>query len=367
MGNKVIESIDANIPVDLIDHNPDNKKIFSMDDIDSLAGSIKRNGFRGVVEVYQKEDGRYELHAGHRRFEAAKMAGLTHVPAKIYSAPNEIQRREILIDSNIYNRKLTPMNMARAINYHRETLLMGGSDGSKITDQLAAHFGLGRSMVFLYLSILKLIPELQDLYEKDLLTMGSVQSLNNEPEEIQRRVSESLNRMIQSSDSDEKKRLTIAQVDIAIKTVKDAFIREHSQKDETARKPEQYFTPNPGYSPFRDNTIPSPMTDYSDKKSVSEIPKTEKEQAQDAFMQMQNGLNFNVVTSTPKPIPAPIIEEPIEELLEEEVEPIDRAVAQLTIQLQQIARNKIVVDNKNSMVTNIDIMKRAIRTIEENI
>ena len=54
------------IPVELIDENPDNEQIFGYEDVDYLAESIQENGFGGAIEVYELANGRYEISSGHR-------------------------------------------------------------------------------------------------------------------------------------------------------------------------------------------------------------------------------------------------------------------------------------------------------------
>ena len=62
----------VNMPIDLIDVHPDNKEVFEVKDIPQLANQIKRVGYdiSKPLTLYEKEDGRYEIISGERRFTA---------------------------------------------------------------------------------------------------------------------------------------------------------------------------------------------------------------------------------------------------------------------------------------------------------
>ena len=75
----------VNMPIELIDVHPDNKEVFEVKDIPQLANQIKKVGYdiSKPLTLYEKEDGRYEIISGERRFTAASMAGLKVIPAII--------------------------------------------------------------------------------------------------------------------------------------------------------------------------------------------------------------------------------------------------------------------------------------------
>ena len=68
-----------------IEPNPNQpRKNFSEDALKTLADSISRHGMLQPIAVREEEIGLYQIIAGERRWRAAKMAGLTEVPAIIY-------------------------------------------------------------------------------------------------------------------------------------------------------------------------------------------------------------------------------------------------------------------------------------------
>ena len=54
-----------------------------------LAESIEKNGLINPITVQELGDGRYEVIAGHRRFEAVKRLGLPHIECNIADMLNE--------------------------------------------------------------------------------------------------------------------------------------------------------------------------------------------------------------------------------------------------------------------------------------
>ena len=70
------------IRLDLIDEFPDHPyKVQDDEDMERLVESIKTHGVITPALVRPKEDGRYELVAGHRRKRASSIAGL-HSPTR---------------------------------------------------------------------------------------------------------------------------------------------------------------------------------------------------------------------------------------------------------------------------------------------
>ncbi len=157
----------VDLPISLIDSNPDNEVVFGMDEVVELAGKIEDEGFFGVVEVYLKPNGRFELLAGHRRFEAYKKLGKHTIPAIIYEMDDSIAVIKHWIGSNIESRKLKPLNYARAIEYYiNRVLIPSGFTGDKIK-ACSEFFHKSPSQIKRFRTYNKLIPELQDLLNYD--------------------------------------------------------------------------------------------------------------------------------------------------------------------------------------------------------
>ena len=79
------EIVVMNIPLDKIDGNPENDKLFSMRSVDHLAKIIDEEGYTTPIEVYKKKNGRYEITSGHRRYQAMKLLGQKEIPCYIHA------------------------------------------------------------------------------------------------------------------------------------------------------------------------------------------------------------------------------------------------------------------------------------------
>lgn len=171
------------IPIEEIDHDPKNKDVFNMREIESIRDSIKDIGFFGVIEVRQKENGRYEIISGHRRFEAAKLAGEKKIRCLVTANVDELTRRKRFIRSNTLNRKMTPLDWAHCVEYYRTEIYSVEKPSGKFRNAAAAELGISSQTVYRYECILRCIPELQK-YADDMKfpyrMFESIATLNNE-------------------------------------------------------------------------------------------------------------------------------------------------------------------------------------------
>ena len=89
-----------NLKVINIEPNRDQaRKVFDQDSLQELAESIKMYGVIQPIVVTEKE-GYYSIIAGERRWRAAKIAGLTEIPA-IVRDNDEKKNKEISLIENI--------------------------------------------------------------------------------------------------------------------------------------------------------------------------------------------------------------------------------------------------------------------------
>ena len=163
-----------NIFIDKLIPDPLNKDSYPEGDISSLSDSIKENGFLGVIAAYPIGDGTYMIESGHRRYEAAKRAGMDSVMVQITSPPDtEVERRKRLSMWNLHSRDNgNPMIMARACGCLSRTYDMENEERKKaglkpilILETVARDLECSTSSVTKYKRLLTLIPELQSLIE----------------------------------------------------------------------------------------------------------------------------------------------------------------------------------------------------------
>ena len=189
------------IPLDQIEYNPVNTKIFNMDDIEHLAKTIKEEGYNDPILVFKNKNGRYEILSGHRRYEAMKLLGENTIPSNILpEIPSETKKDLILLSSNIANRKLAPLDMARAIEFYKGILDRDPSFKGNKKAAAAEYFGISQSNVQRYSVILKLIPELQEYCKKPNFPYSSLSKAANLSKEEQKELLSKLIRL----EADEK-------------------------------------------------------------------------------------------------------------------------------------------------------------------
>ena len=137
--------------------------------LNELASSIKAQGVMQPILVRQLDDDSYEIIAGERRWRAAQLAGLTHVPALVRSVKDNVALAMALIE-NIQRENLNPLEEALGI----QRLI----DEFEMTHQTAADaVGRSRSAASNLLRLLKLSQPVQNLLMTSKLDMGHARAL----------------------------------------------------------------------------------------------------------------------------------------------------------------------------------------------
>jgi ParB family chromosome partitioning protein len=137
--------------------------------LSELAASIRTQGVMQPVLVRPVAAGRYEIVAGERRWRAARMAGLTEVPALIRDVPDEQALAAALIE-NIQREDLNPLEAAAGIQRLHEEF---GLTHQSIADTL----GRSRAAVTNLVRLLELAPPVRELLASGELDMGHARAL----------------------------------------------------------------------------------------------------------------------------------------------------------------------------------------------
>ena len=137
-----------------IERNPyQTRRQLKEETLNELAASIRANGVMQPIVVRPQKDGRYQLIAGERRWQASKRAGKTHIQALVRQVSDQ-QALEMTIIENIQRDDLGPLEQARAFDrLSREFALT--------QEQMAMRTGKERATVANYLRLLKLPFEVQ--------------------------------------------------------------------------------------------------------------------------------------------------------------------------------------------------------------
>jgi len=166
--------VEANLQIDInsIDVNPFQPRTrFDSQSLEELAASIRQVGIVEPLTVRETPEGRYQLIAGERRLRAARMAGLTHVPAYIRTADDTAMLEMALVE-NIQREDLDAIEVA--ITYQRLI-----EECSLTQEQLSDRVGKQRSTVANYMRLLRLPAEIQLGIRNRNLSMGHARTLVN--------------------------------------------------------------------------------------------------------------------------------------------------------------------------------------------
>jgi ParB family chromosome partitioning protein len=168
------KKVEVNLQIDInsIDSNPFQPRTrFDAQALEELAASIRQLGIVQPLTVRDSGDGRFQLIAGERRLRAARIAGLTHVPAYVRTADDTAMLEMALVE-NIQREDLDAMEVA--ITYQRLI-----EECNLTQEQMSDRVGKQRSTVSNYLRLLRLPAEIQLGIRNRSLTMGHARTLVN--------------------------------------------------------------------------------------------------------------------------------------------------------------------------------------------
>jgi ParB family chromosome partitioning protein len=158
------------VPIDRVRRNPHQPRgDFDDAELGELAASIATHGILQPIVVRAAADGGYELIAGERRLRAARLAGLTEVPAVVReSSSNELL--ELALVENLQRTDLNPIEEASA---YRELIDRFGLSHEAVARQV----GKSRVAVSNALRLLDLAPETRQAILDGRITEGHGRAL----------------------------------------------------------------------------------------------------------------------------------------------------------------------------------------------
>ena len=167
---------------DISPNNGQPRKNFNDESLNELAASIEENGVIQPILVQRKGEG-YMIIAGERRWRAARIAGLSVIPAIVRELSDREVMEQALIE-NIQREDLNPIEEAAAM----QNLLKA----HKLTqDQLAKKLGKPRATIANTIRILNLDESLQEFVSRGDLSEGHAKViLGLKEKEDQRKVAD---------------------------------------------------------------------------------------------------------------------------------------------------------------------------------
>lgn len=145
------------------------RSTFDEERLGELAASIKSVGIVQPLTLRKISEDQYQIIAGERRFRAAKLAGLTKVPAYVRDAEDDLMLEMALVE-NIQREDLDPIEVA--ISYQRLI-----DECSLTQEDLSDRVGKKRSTVANYLRLLKLPAEIQLGLRARQISMGHARAI----------------------------------------------------------------------------------------------------------------------------------------------------------------------------------------------
>lgn len=190
------------IPLDEIDEFPEHPyKVKDDEDMMNLVESIRENGVLTPATVRKKEDGRYEMLSGHRRWRACQLLGMDTLRCEIVELDRDAATI-FMCDSNLQRTTILPSEKAFAYKMRMEALNRQGkrSDltlcpmGTKLDsgEVIASEQGDSRRQVFRYIRLTELIPQLLEMVDDNKIALRPAVEISYLPKNLQKELLENI-------------------------------------------------------------------------------------------------------------------------------------------------------------------------------
>ena len=155
----------SNIKLSDIDVDPGQpRKTFENQSLEQLSQSIIEHGVLQPIVLMPNGIGRYTIIAGERRFRAARMAGLTEIPAIVKDVSTQ-SAKEIALIENLQREDLDPVEIA----YGYKSLM----ESFNLTqDEISKKLSIPRSSIANSLRILNLPEDILQMVKEDKISLG---------------------------------------------------------------------------------------------------------------------------------------------------------------------------------------------------
>jgi ParB family chromosome partitioning protein len=158
------------LPIEQVQANADQpRKDFDMKALEELAASLRIHGLIQPITVRRLSEKAYQIISGERRTRAAKLAGLTEIPAYVRLASNQ-EMLEMALVENIQREDLNAIEIAMSY--------AGLIEECKLThEQISDRVGKDRSTITNHLRLLTLSDNIQDAVRERKISMGHARAL----------------------------------------------------------------------------------------------------------------------------------------------------------------------------------------------
>ena len=172
-------------------------KVLDDEKMEDTAQSIREHGVLVPAIVRPREEGGYEIVAGHRRHHASQIAGLDTMPAIIRDLDDDAATI-IMVDSNLQRETLLPSERAWAYKMKldamkrqagrpsKENCSQVGNNfsGQRSSELMAQQIGESKNQIFRFIRLTELIPPLLDMVDERKIAFNPAVELSYlKPEE----------------------------------------------------------------------------------------------------------------------------------------------------------------------------------------
>ena len=164
---------------DIVRDEEQPRREFNQEAIEALANSIKEHGVLQPI-VVTREDGKYKIVAGERRWRAAKIAGLTTIPAIIRTLDSQ-NRLELSIIENAQREDLNAIELATAYAKLKSQFNLS-------TEDIAAKVGKSETTIQNTIRLLNLPDDVKKIMIKEKLSEGVMRPLVSRDEKTIKKV-----------------------------------------------------------------------------------------------------------------------------------------------------------------------------------
>ena len=184
------------IPLEMIDDFPDHPfKVKDDEDMMHLVESVIEHGILVPAILRLKQDGRYELVAGHRRKRACQLAGLDTLRSEVVDLDRD-EATIYMVDSNLQRTTILPSEKAFSYKMRLEAMKRQGKRNDltcapvehklkKSRDALAEQVGEGREQIRRYIRLTELIAPILEMVDDGKIALRPAVEISYLPEELQ--------------------------------------------------------------------------------------------------------------------------------------------------------------------------------------
>lgn len=158
------------LPISKVEVGPNQpRKQFNQEALADLASSIRQHGILQPITVRRLASGYYQIIAGERRWRAARMAGLSQVPALVVEADDR-KGMELALIENLQREDLNPVEEAGGYRLLTE-------EHGLTQEEISQRVGKSRPAVANALRLLALAPPVLQMVEEGRLSGGHARAI----------------------------------------------------------------------------------------------------------------------------------------------------------------------------------------------